>query len=372
LLFDIKEFSLAEVPPGYVAVIRSNVGLQLETKTLDKNIEEIDEVEQLLVIDKNTRGICKEPVAPGKYNLNEIAFTAFMVPTSAVTIDWGKEVSDIGNQKIIGLKNEESSKTDKFNFNPLRVTSKDGFQLDVSVRLVIRIKPEHASFLIARFGSVANLIEQIAHPLIDSSFRNSAGSQKAIEFVQNRTVLQKTAHDRAVEEFKKFKIEVQNLLIAYIDVDKALLETQTKKELAEQRKAQYTSESDANEKQIKVKENEARANKQKEVIDAELGITIAENNAKAKANEGDGIMQYTKKIAEGEAYKVSVEGSAQAEAYQKQSDAIGKDNLYLMNVAKELKGQKLVPETLIVSGGDAGQLTNIAGVFMKKMLDVQK
>src|SRR2546427_9098445 len=62
-----------------------------------------------------------------------------------------------------------------FRFGQLLVTSKDGFKLEVDVRMVIRILPENAAFVIARFGSVFNLIQQIVHPLIDASFRNNAG-----------------------------------------------------------------------------------------------------------------------------------------------------------------------------------------------------
>jgi len=38
--------------------------------------------------DKNTRGILSEPISPGKYNLNVLAYTAFLVPTSAIMVDW--------------------------------------------------------------------------------------------------------------------------------------------------------------------------------------------------------------------------------------------------------------------------------------------
>ena len=51
-----------------------------------------EDVESLLILDKNMRGIWKEPIAPGKYNLNPLAFTAYLVPTSAVTIDWASGV----------------------------------------------------------------------------------------------------------------------------------------------------------------------------------------------------------------------------------------------------------------------------------------
>jgi len=83
-----------------VAVIRSNVGAELEKSTVHPNAMEEsaglkgpvhEEVEKLLITNKYTRGIWREPVAPGKYNLNTIAYTPYLVPTSAVTIDWAGE-----------------------------------------------------------------------------------------------------------------------------------------------------------------------------------------------------------------------------------------------------------------------------------------
>jgi len=99
-LFDIKVENVAEVLPGYVTVIRSNVGLELERtpEGPDRTTGEgklsgpiHEDVEKILITNKYTRGIWREPIAPGKYNLNTIAFTAYQVPTSAVTIDWATE-----------------------------------------------------------------------------------------------------------------------------------------------------------------------------------------------------------------------------------------------------------------------------------------
>ena len=161
LLFDIKAEYVAEVLPGYVAVIRSNVGLELERAAEGpkpatgegKFVGPIHEdVEKILITDRFTRGIWREPIAPGKYNLNTIAFTPYQVPTSAVTIDWATE-GRIGTE-VKGVKPEAKDAGVLYKFDPLKVTSKDGFQLEVNVRMVIRIQPANAAYIIARFGSV--------------------------------------------------------------------------------------------------------------------------------------------------------------------------------------------------------------------------
>ena len=77
------------------------------------------------------------------------------------------------------------------------------------MRMVIRIQPANAAYIIARFGSVANLIDQIVHPLIDSSFRNKAGEKKAIDFFQSRTDLQTEALAHAKERFSEYNEDNQ-------------------------------------------------------------------------------------------------------------------------------------------------------------------
>jgi regulator of protease activity HflC (stomatin/prohibitin superfamily) len=388
LLFDIKAEYVAEVAPGYVAVIRSNVGMQLDraqegpkTTTGEGKMGGPihEDVEKLLITEKNTRGIWREPVAPGKYNLNTVAFTPYLVPTSAVTIDWASE-GRIGTE-VKGVKMEQAKDAGVlYKFDPLKVTSKDGFQLEVNVRMVIRIQPGNAAYIIARFGSVVNLIDQIVHPLIDSSFRNKAGEKKAIDFFQSRTDLQTAALTHAKENFAEYNVEAQNLLIAYIDIPKELLDTQTKKEIANQQQAQYDQEAMAQEKRIAVMEKSSRADKQKDVIDAKLSIDINNDRAEAKVREADGDRrsvilraQGTKEstilVADGNSYQSRIEGDGIAAAYNSQKEAIGQQNVAVIKLIQEIAAGKIqiVPQ-ILVEGGQGNSSGNLFTAWLAQMV----
>jgi regulator of protease activity HflC (stomatin/prohibitin superfamily) len=338
-----------------------------------------EDVEKILITDKYTRGIWREPIAPGKYNLNAVAFTAYQVPTSAVTIDWATE-GRIGTE-VKGIKPTQSKAAGVlYSFDPLKVTSKDGFQLEVNVRMVIRIQPGNAAYIIARFGSVANLIDQIVHPLIDSSFRNKAGEKKAIDFFQSRTDLQTEALVHAKERFSEYNVEAQNLLIAYIDIPKDLLDTQTKKEIANQQQAQYDQEALAQEKRIAVMEKSSRADKQKDVIDAKLSIDINNDRAEARVKEADGIRrsvilqaQGTKEstilVADGNSYKSKIEGDGVAAAYNAQKEAIGQQNVAIIKLIQEIAAGKIqiVPQ-ILVGGGEGSASGNLFNAWLAQML----
>ena len=401
LLFNVEERNITDVPPGYVVVVRSNVGKELEKSTavpaetslvpdLKQPIHEAGEV--VLVTDRNRRGIWREPVAPGRYNINPYAFTRYFVPTSAVTIDWasrseiredpskwnGPAVAkdEMGEKPLQRQKEliEKDRATEFFKFSQLKVTSKDGFQLEVDVRMVIRIRPENASFVIARFGSVANLIEQIVHPLIDSSFRNKAGEKKAIDFVQSRTSLQQEALEKARLEFGQYHVEAQNLLIAYIDVDKSLLDTQTKKEIAVQQQQQYQQEAAAEQERIQVQERKARADKQADVVAAKLSIDIATDKAQAVRREAEGIRDATRTKADGSAYEQREVGKGTADAFKSQSDVIGPARLALLRVLEQVAAGKvkITPDVFVGGGGSDGQNGNLFSAWLATMLQPDK
>lgn len=386
LLFQVNLYEVAEVPPGYVAVLRSNVGKELEEASgapsevsaspdLRQPIHE--SIETPLIPDKDRRGILKDPVAPGKYNLNPIAYSPYLVPTSAVTIDWASEAGRADSQydsqpkaKAAKEGGTDDKATEFFKFSQLRVTSKDGFQLEVDVRMVIRIRPEHAPFIIQRFGSVSNLIEQIVHPLIDSSFRNKAGEEKAITFVQSRSDLQQSALERARTEFQQYSVEAQNLLIAYIQVDQALLDTQTKKEIALQQKEQFKEEALAAEESIAVAEKRARADKQGDVIAAKLSIEIAADRADAARREAEGQRDAIQTKATGEAEAIRQVGEATASAYKAQSEVVGPSRLAILKALQEVASGKvqITPNVLVNGSSQDGQSGSLFTAWLATML----
>jgi regulator of protease activity HflC (stomatin/prohibitin superfamily) len=407
LLFNVEIYNVAEVPPGYVAILRSNVGTVLEKRegtpipnlgavgpaspgTPDRQPVGIaqpvhEDAESLLILDKTMRGIWKEPIAPGKYNMNPLAFTAYLVPTSAVTIDWASGLDQRAQHSaptnVKGKEDDDEKATEFFKFSQLRVTSVDGFQLEVDVRMIIRIRPQNAAFIIARFGSVKNLIEQIVHPLIDSSFRNKAGEEKAISFIMSRTELQRSALEKAQREFEVYHVEAQNLLIAYIKVEQALLDTQTKREIALQQQAQYQQEALAQEKRIEVQSKAAMADKQPEVVAAMLSIKIEDDRAEAKRKMAAGDRDFNKITADGENYKIKTvaEGKAYeqreigrgiADAYRAQAEVLGREATATIKVVDEigLNKVKITPDILISSNsGDSGA-TPLVSTFLAQMV----
>jgi regulator of protease activity HflC (stomatin/prohibitin superfamily) len=392
LLFEVAVVDTYEVPPGFVAVLRSNLGEELDrpqdrplSVSADPDFDQklTAEVESLLTTDRNKRGIWRNPLAPGRYNLNTKAFTAYLVPTSAIMVDWASSerpsapsmsrpsaspTRDQSNYPY--LTDETMGGAEFFKFNQLKVTSKDGFQLEVDVRIVIRILPENAAFVIARFGSVFNLIQQIVHPLIDAEFRNNAGQKQALEFVRSRSQLQEEAVEKARQVFRKYMVEAQNLLISYIQVDEALLATQTKKEIAVQEQAQYVEQAVAEERRIALQAMTARANLQPQVVQADLQIVINENNAKAAVKKAEGLRDATRIEADGNAAAIRRIGEAQGDAYHAQADVIGPDKVALIKTVDLLQAGKvrITPDTLVETASGAEGTGTMFSAYLATLL----
>jgi len=381
-LFKVTTEDVTEVSPGYVAVIRSNIGRDIEqpkSRAPTVNIgEEADKAmgkplqtdEVLLTSDKKTRGIWEKALTPSVYNLNILALTAYPVPTSAITINWALE-GEFEETPIKGIEARKIVAKGKgdFSFDPVAVTTSDGFILKVNVQLILRIDAIHAPYVISRFGTITNLIEQIAHPLIESSFRNEAGEKEALQFVSQRTALQKSSLEKAQTEFRKHYVEVQNLLIGNIITPKELLDTQTKKQIATQEQLQYDEQAKAEEKRITVQEKKARADKQPEVVAAVLSVAIAEDKANAARMEADGIRDATMAKAAGDAFKEKEVGQAKAAAYKAQVDAFGQGNLTAIKITEAIADGKInITPHILVTGGEGGTITPLVSAGLTALL----
>jgi regulator of protease activity HflC (stomatin/prohibitin superfamily) len=204
--------------------------------------------------------------------------------------------------------------------------------------------------------------------LIDSSFRNEAGKKDALSFISDRVELQKGAHDKAVEVFKPHHVMVQNLLVGYIAAPAELLATQSLKQIATQQKAQFAEQAVAAEALIEVREKEARANKQTDVVNAELTVVINENNAKAAVKTAEGQRDSKRIVADGEAYSAREIGKGVADAYTAQKDAIGEGAIAGIKLAEIIgdKHIKVVPD-IFVGNGDG--LSAIAGSMFGSLLN---
>ncbi len=395
LVFKVIPERAGEVKPGEVAVIVSNVGkdptddirqamaakireklmreeeeqIHRAAKQLDKvdgdetSIEQIkadlqadgDPADRRLdqgaheayVVPAGFRGIQETVVGPGKYYVNTLAVTPIIIPTTNMTVEWTAE---------------NMSKS----FDPFAVISKDGFTMQLEVRVVFRVKPEDAPFMVAKIGSTEKLIQNVMHPLIDSIFRNQASESSAMAYLQNRHEEQERAEARVRMHLLKYHVDVVNVLICHIHLPEELMATQTEKILAEQKQNMFNAQREAEVKRIELERTKAQADSQKNLMEATVGVDISAKRSEQRKKEAEGEAYYISETGKAEAEKMRLIGEAQGVAYKEQVNALGANGVALVETLKVIgeKGVRITPDIMASGGGANGDGSGIGTLLL--------
>ena len=361
MMFDVQLDKVAVVQRGEVAVLVSNVGREPEPAG---NVEaRLAASQERYVVPAGFRGIQADVAGPGVYYLNRWAYILYIIPTTNLTVDWAEEtiVTDSGSAP--------EAPTVQL-FNPLSVISRDGFEMKVSVKVIIRVRPEQAPLMVAKIGSVQNLIDHVVHPMIDSSFRNQASSTEAMSFMQDRAIEQEKAEDRARLELEKYHVELVRVLISAIILPKELMDIQTRRVIAAQQQAMFVEQQKAEHERIATENTRAQADQQITVVTAQIGVQVAEQTRQKTIIEAEGRARAIVVEGEAEGTKILAVGTATAQAYDLQQQAVGQSNLFGIEVAKAIAdaGLKITPDIVVSGGNGDGGNANIFGAFLAQML----
>jgi len=325
-----------------------------------------DEFKHGNLVGRGQKGVWNEPLDPGKYPINPFTHRVEIVPTANVVLNWATGKS-------------ESHKLD-VNLSTIKVRSSDGFTFNLDVSQIIHVPRNDAPRVIARFGSMANLVTQVLEPTIGNYFRNAAQSSDVIDFLKGRQQRQEDAKQKIGAALGEYNVGAVDTLIGDITPPDALMKTLTDRKLAEQEKVTYDTQRLAEETRKDLEQAKALATTQSRVVDAERSVTIAEFNAKAtvKKAEGDALSKTINAKADAEVLttvgaaegtKITAVGEAEAKVIQLKTDAVGQGNYATIEVGRALasSGFKLVPD-VVAGGGNDGAGGGIINVLMAGIL----
>jgi uncharacterized membrane protein YqiK len=383
----LEEIPMTDVPIGYVGVVISYVGEDGKDLTGD-NFKHGN------IVAKGQRGVWMEPLGPGKYPLNKYTMKMELVPTTNLVLNWANARS-------------ESHNLDK-NLSTITVRSKDGFPFNLDVAQIIHIPANEAPKVIARFGSMNNLVSQVLEPTIGNYFRNSAQDSDVISFLSTRKERQASAKDHIKAVLDDYNVNAVDTLIGDIVPPEALMKTLTDRKIAQEEEKTYETQRMAQEKRQGMEKETAIADMQKEIVKAQQSVEIAQRTADAtvKKAEGDATSlklsvnaeaeatrmravaqaEATKVNAVAEAEKISKTGLAEAEkimaigkstaeAYELQVKAMGGDNFTRYKVTEEIgkSNIKVIPDVLIGGGnGTEGGISGLLGLKLMEMMSERK
>ncbi len=394
----IEEIPMTDVSIGHVGVVISYIG--------EDGVDVTGETfKHGNIVTKGFRGVWMEPLGPGKYPINTFTMKMEMVPTTNLVLNWANARS-------------ESHNLDK-NLSTITVRSKDGFPFNLDVAQIIHIPANEAPKVIARFGSMNNLVSQVLEPTIGNYFRNSAQDSDVISFLSTRKERQTAAKEHIKAVLDDYNVNAVDTLIGDIVPPEALMKTLTDRKIAQEEEKTYETQRMAQEKRQGVEKETAIADMQKEIVKAQQSVEIAQRTADAtvKKSEGDAksiILQVeaeanatrtraeaeatatkaragaqaesTKLNASADAERISKTGLAEAEkimaigkstaeAYELQVKAMGGDNFTRYKVTEEIGKShiKVIPDILISGGnGTEGGISGLLGLKLMEMVNEKK
>jgi uncharacterized membrane protein YqiK len=375
----VEEIPMTDVPIGYVGVVVSYYGDDGE------DLSGVD-FKHGNIVRKGCKGVWSEPLGPGKYPLNTYILNVEFVPTTNLVLNWANARS-------------EAHQLDK-HLSTITVRSKDGFPFNLDVSQIIHIPMTEASKVIARFGNMNNLVSQVLEPTIGNYFRNSAQDSDVIAFLSTRKERQASAREHINQVLEQYDVNGVDTLIGDIAPPESLMKTLTDRKIAEEQKVTYDTQRMAQETRQNLEKQTAIADIQRQIVEADQGVQIAERVADSTVKKAEGDAQSvklnaaaeaerTKLIAGAEAQRIQITGSAEAEkilaigkanaeSYELQVKAMGGDNFTRTKIAETLGREKvkLIPDILITGGSGGGDnngaLSGLLGLRLMEELGGKK
>ncbi len=294
---------LTDVPIAHVGVVIAYIG--------DAGIDVTgDSFKHGNLVSKGQKGVWVDPLDPGKYPINPVTHKVENVPTANVVLNWATGKT-------------EAHQLDK-NLSTITVRSSDGFTFNLDVSQIIHIPRNDAPKVIARFGTVGNLVTQVLEPTIGNYFRNAAQKSDVIQFLMERSTRQSEAREAISGALKDYNVGAVDTLIGDITPPEQLMKTLTDRKIAQQEQITFETQRLAQVTRKELAEAQAQADTQPRVVEANRKVEIAEfeASAKVKTAEGDAKSKTInaeadamvfRTVGDGEASKVRAVGTAEAD-----------------------------------------------------------
>lgn len=360
----VEVVEMTKVPIANVGVVIAYVGNEGHDVTGDA-------FKHGNLVKQGEKGVWVDPLDPGMYPINTRTHKVENVPTANVVLNWATGKT-------------ESHKLDE-KLSTITVRSSDGFTFNLDVSQIIHIPRNDAPKVIARFGSMQNLVTQVLEPTIGNYFRNAAQKSDVIDFLKERSNRQEDARTAIANALRDYNVGAVDTLIGDITPPEQLMKTLTDRKIAEQEKTTFDTQRAAEDQRKLFQQARATADTQAQVVQAERSVEIAKfganaaiekanGDAKSKTINAEADAMVTRTVGQATADRTLAIGNAEAEVIKKKTDAMQPEKFAIVRVAEELgkSGIKWVPEVMVGgSGGGQGggtMLDVLIGTMIKDMV----
>ena len=356
-LVRVEPARMLVVNQGEVAVIKSYVGLP----TLDTSGPEFKFGS---IVQPGHRGIWREALRTGKYPLNPRIYAAEKVPTFILTLNWA-EANSVAHNLDAQL-------------SPIEGKSREGFIFTIDLQVQIHVPDTRAPKVISMVGSMQNLVNEVLQAAVGNHFRNTLQALEAVRFIETRDAVQSAAMEAISRYLAAYEVETRGVYIQDVTFPEELVGVLTRREIANQEKATYEQQKDAQTIRIDLEKARGTADMQTALAQAQVSVDINIAKANARKAEADGEAKFVeltgaaegsrrRAIGLGEAAATEALGLARAKGYEAQIRSLGAGPTAAVAIANAVSEGKLtvVPEVLVT--GNGGAFEGLAATLMRSL-----
>ena len=343
-LVRVEEVPMLVVNQGEVAVIKAYVGLP--TEDMSGAAFKFGSI-----VRPGHRGIWGEPLRTGKYAINPRCYEAEHVPTAILSLNWSQEVS-------------QAHKLDE-RLSQIVAKSREGFVFAIELVVQIHVPDTTAPRVISMVGTIANLVNEVLQAAVGNHFRDTLQSMPAVQFIETRQQVQESALEHIRMQLSQYEVETRGVYIQDVILPEQLVKVLTQREIANQEKATFKMQQEAQKLRIDMEQTKGTADMQAQLAQAQVGVEIASRTAQARKNQADGEATFIAETGRAKGAEVEAVGLARAKGFEAQVQALGQGPTAVINVVTALaeRGVKIMPEILAMGGGSS--LDGLSATLMK-------
>jgi regulator of protease activity HflC (stomatin/prohibitin superfamily) len=390
LLWKLERSKAIDIAPGEVGVVKSNFIGAVNFGTLSapapkdcyqKTVSTNDKGETIqaaadpgkltaILVPVGCIGVWEKPLQPGRYYVNEHAYTITKISTLVQT--W--EFKGGYKKRYIDLKVDQQgtlTQTERSEDVPMPPGSADraviprieGWEVPQELRVLAQITPDNAPFVVAAVGGLKQVEDNIMVPTIRSIVRNVLGAEgrHVLDLADNRALMERLVEEAIRPEGLRAGIVIKEVKFGDPALPPELLVSRLRQQLASQLQDTYKQEKLAQDMRISTEQARATADQQADLVRAQIGVQVATQTK-------------TKLQLEGEGQKLQLEQIAQGQLAQ--ANVLGQDRVMMLTMMDKLLTTlkdkpelvalvgRMVPVTSVTVGGtDGGGLSGAAAIF---------
>ena len=254
------------------------------------------------------------------------------------------------------------------NLKQITAKSREGFIFNIDLQVQIHVPDTKAPRVISMVGTMQNLVNEVSTGCGRQPFPRQDSEHAGGVLYRNPSKVQEEAFQHISSNLSEYQVETKGVYIQDVVLPEALVAVLTQREIANQQVETFKKQKESQEQRILMENTKGTADMQSELAKSRVEIDIKGNRANARKAEADGEATYIEKTGTARVPQVRAVGLARAEAFERQVCALGQIPTAIVNSVTALaeNGVKIIPETLVMGGGNAmdGALATLMG-FLK-------